>query len=134
MSLLEKFFKKQKEPVEEEISQKEEPEPEILRRKITIRHAQQILEDGKIYDTGKSAEFFPRFFCSMNDIDVKRAYFLAPNGETFSAEQDRVSGFSLCDGGKVQETIISYHDLRIEPEGRRRYFEYSKVNEKFPKK
>lgn len=134
MSLLEKFFKKQKEPVEEEIPQKEESEPEILRKKITIRHAQQILEDGRIYDTGKSAEFFLQFFCSMNDIDAKRAYFLASNGEVFSAEQDHVTGFSLCDGGKVQETIISYHDLRIEPEGRRKYFEFSKVNEKFSKK
>lgn len=99
MSLLEKFFKKQKEPAKEDIYYKVKRE---------IQHCQQVLEDGKLYSTEKAEIIFACY---------GRTYFKTAKSNFFSAGAwgDRRT-YTDEDGNRIIELYTRYYDLKLESE------------------
>lgn len=107
MLLFEKFFKKQKRPVPvhdpnlHHVAHMEESFPKII-------HAQQVLEDGKLYSTEKAEKIFEH---------GGRVYFITPKQNMFSAGY-RQYVYTPMKEGELKSTVyqIEYTNLRIEQE------------------
>ena len=84
-------------------------------------HKKAVLEDGRLYDT-ESAEKVFTDESSLEYITLgrakRRAYFLTPHGNWFSAEEEVETESGITDVGEyriqVTKTIYTYTDLRIE--------------------
>ena len=117
MSILEKFFKKQKGPSECHPIEK----PLAHDRSYEYHHKKSVLEDGKLYDIESAKKVFTDE-ASLEYVTlgraVRRAYFLTPNGNWFSAKEEveTESGITDVGGYCIQATkiIYTYSDLRIE--------------------
>lgn len=105
MSLLEKFFKKQKEPVSAYDTNKyyaahmEKSSPKVI-------HAQQVLEDGRLYSTEKAEKIFEH---------DRRVYFITPKQNMFSAGYRQYTR-TFMTAGKLKAIVdqVEYTGLRIE--------------------
>lgn len=96
---LEKFFKKQKEPVNIYVPHMEETNPEVI-------HIQQVLEDGKLYSTEKAEKMFKY---------DKRVYFITPKKNMFSAGYRQYVTTCMKEGSpKMFIDKVEYTNLRIE--------------------
>lgn len=122
MSILEKFFKKQKGGLSVQDEKQNLSDKIILNNEIDITsHKESVLEDGRLYDTSKAEKVFsePSVSCICFSKSRCRTYFLTKNGRWFSADEDteRVSG-KISEGERICiqdiKVFTTYSDLRIE--------------------
>lgn len=122
MSILEKFFKKQKGGLSVQDEKQNLSDKIILNNEIDITsHKESVLEDGRLYDTSKAEKVFsePSVSCICFGKSRCRTYFLTQNGRWFSADEDteRVNG-KISEGERIcirdVKVFTAYSDLRIE--------------------
>ena len=122
MSILEKFFKKQKGGLSVQDEKQNLSDKIILNNEIDITsHKESVLEDGRLYDTSKAEEVFtePEVSYICFGRSRCRAYFLTKNGRWFSADKDteRVN-CKISEGERICiqdiKVFTTYSDLRIE--------------------
>ena len=122
MSILEKFFKKQKGGLSVQDEKQNLSDKIILNNEIEVTsHKESVLEDGRLYDTSKVEEVFtePEVSYICFGGSRCRAYFLTKNGRWFSANKDteRVNG-KISEGERICiqdiKVFTTYSDLRME--------------------
>lgn len=119
MSILEKFFKNKKRPSECHPIEK----PLVHDRSYEYHHKKSVLEDGRLYDTESAKKVFTDEaileYVALGRA-VRRAYFLTPNGNWFSAKEKIETESGITDVGEYRiqatKTIYIYSDLRMERE------------------
>lgn len=117
MSILEKFFKKQKRSSECHPFEK----PLAHDHLCEYHHKKAVLEDGRLYDTESAKKVFTDEssleYISFG-VSTQRVYFLTPNRHWFSAEEriETESGITDVVEYRIQvtKTIFVYSNLRME--------------------
>lgn len=116
MSILEKFFKNKKGDIQRPLEK-----PLMHDRVYEYHHKKAVLEDGKLYDTDTSEKIFSDETdaeCISLSRTKRRAYFLTPHGNWFSAEEETETESGITDVGEyriqVTKTIFTYNNLRKE--------------------
>jgi len=90
-------------------------------RSYEYHHKKAVLEDGRLYDTESAKKGFTDE-ASLEYITLgrakRRAYFLTPHGNWFSAEEEIETESRTTDVGEYRiqatKTIFIYSNLRIE--------------------